>query len=130
MSPLFVYAVAGLATASTLFGLARFLGRRGTAAGGEGSHDEGWSRDGETADPAAADRLEVLSRTRVGIRRALVVVRVGERRLLLGVSGGQWTALADLGTAPLDAQGPVSTIEAELNRALIADRFRRGRRAS
>ena len=71
-----------------------------------------------------------MSRTRVGIRRALVVVRVGERKLLLGVSGGQWTALADLGTAPLDAQGPVSTIEAELNRALIADRFRRGRRAS
>ena len=137
MNPVFVYAVAGLAAASTLYGLLRFFGRRGAAseerAGGvDGPEmsEAGDGRGGESADPREADRLEILSRKRVGIGCAIVVVRVGERRLLLGVTRGQWTALADLGMAPRDGRDSASAIEAELNRALIADRFRRGRRAS
>ncbi len=124
MNSLFVYAVAALAAASTLYGVVRFLARR-AASGGVAPH-----RDAEAPQRDAASGLEVLGRTRMGMGRALVVVQFENRRILLGVAAGQWTALADLGRAPGEQDAPVSTIEAELNRVMNADRFRRGRRAS
>ena len=117
MKSVFEYAIAALAAASTLYGAVRFLGRRGTPRGaGEIGPKEG--------------KIEVLSRTRVGFSRSLVLVRFEGRRILLGVTKGQWTALADLGRTPLPHQEPVSSIEAELSRVMNADRFRRGRRNS
>ncbi len=108
-----VYTVAGIAAVSTLFGAIRFFGRRGRAEG--------------TA--AEESRLEVLSRTPVGLGGSLVLVRFEGRRILLGVTRGQWTALADLGRgASPQSQDPLSSIDAELNRALNADRLRRGRK--
>jgi flagellar biogenesis protein FliO len=72
--------------------------------------------------------LEVLSRTPVGLGGSLVVVRFEGRRILLGVTRGQWTALADLGSTPARPGESRSAIDAELSRALEADRLRRGRR--
>lgn len=119
MNSVFVYAIAALAAASTVYGAARFLGRRASEA------------DDEVIAPAPeGNQLEVLSRTRVGFGRSLVLVRFEGRRILLGVTKGQWTALADLGRSALPHQKPVSTIEAELNRVMNAHRFRRGRRNS
>ena len=115
----FVYAIAALAAASTIYGAIRLLGRRAPSADGE-----------ILAPPPEADQLEVLSRTRVGFGRSLVLVRFEGRRILLGVTKGQWTALADLGRTPLPHQEPASTIEAELSRVMNADRLRRGRRNS
>jgi len=107
-----VYTVAGIAAVSTLFGAIRFFGRRGRA---EGAAEE--------------SRLEVLSRTPVGLGGSLVLVRFEGRRILLGVTRGQWTALADLGRgASPQRQDPLASIDAELNRALNADRLRRGRK--
>jgi len=111
----FVYAVAAVAAASTLYGAMRFLGRRARGAGPE---------PGES-------RLEVLSRTPIGFGGSLVLVRFEGRRILLGVTRGQWTALADLGrTASPQHPESLSSIDAELNRALNADRLRRGRKGS
>jgi hypothetical protein len=60
-----------------------------------------------------------------------VLVRFEGRRILLGVTRGQWTALADLGrTAARQQQESLASIDAELNRALNADRMRRGRKGS
>ena len=117
MNASFVYAIAALAAAATLFGAIRFFGRR--------------SDDVRNGEPLTEPpRLEVLSRTAVGSGRSLVLVEFEGRRILLGVTRGQWTALADLGREPHQDQEPVSTIDAELNRALKADRLRRGRRSS
>jgi hypothetical protein len=59
-----------------------------------------------------------------------VLVQFEGRRILLGLTRGQWTALADLGRTVHPGQEPASTIDAELSRALNADRLRRGRRSS
>ena len=117
MNSFFVYVIAALAAASTIYGAIRFFGRLAVPRGAE-----------EVA--LEENELEVLSRTRVGFGRSLVLVRFEGRRILLGVTRGQWTALADLGSSPRSHQNPGSTIEAELNRAMIADRFRRRRRNS
>jgi flagellar biogenesis protein FliO len=110
-----VYAIAALAAASTLYGAIRFFGQR--ARGTDAVPDE--------------PQLEVLSRTPVAFGGSLVLVRFEGRRILLGVTRGQWTALADLGRAS-SAPNPEtnSVIDAELNRALQADRLRRGRKGS
>jgi hypothetical protein len=121
MSFAFTYAIALLAAALTIYGAFRLFGRRSASPAAEDL----------PASPAAAEgELEVLSRTRVGFGRSLVLVRFEGRRILLGVTKGQWTALADLGRSPIAGQEPGSVIEAELNRVLNADRLRRGRRNS
>jgi len=110
-----VYAIAALAAASTLYGAIRFFGQRAR---------------GEDVDPDDS-RLEVVSRTPIAFGSSLVLVRFEGRRILLGVTRGQWTALADLGRAPAASNPETSSvIDAELTRALQADRFRRGRKGS
>jgi flagellar biosynthesis protein FliO len=121
MNSFFAYAIAIVAAALTIYGAIRFFGRRSTPAPEEILEPASTREEGE---------LEVLSRTRVGLGRSLVLVRFEGRRILLGVTKGQWTALADLGRSLPADQGPGSSIEAELNRALNADRQRRGRRNS
>jgi flagellar biogenesis protein FliO len=111
MNPATVYAVAALAAAATLYGAIRFFGQR--------AH----------APDAEEPPLEIVSRTRVAAGGFLVVVRYEGRRILLGVTRGRWTALADLGRAP-EAVVPGTVIDRELNRAIEADRLRRGRRGS
>ena len=123
-----VITVAAAVATATLLGAVRLLGRRHHRAA-----------DGTEADAppprtdAANPRLAVLARTRVGHGRTLVVVEVEGRRLLLGSTHGCWTALADLGRAApqkdASAAEPGDAIEAELNRALNATRFRRGGRS-
>ena len=113
MSTILVYAIAALAAAATIYGAVRFFGQR--ASGG-------------TAEAEEENRLEILSRTPVGLGGSLVLVRFEGRRILLGVTRGQWTALADLGRAPSGSGDSISVIDAELSRALEADRLRRGRR--
>jgi len=112
MSTAWIYAIAALAAAATLFGAVRFFGQRASGAAEE--PDEG--------------HLEILSRTSVGFGGSLVLVRFEGRRILLGVTRGQWTALADLGRTATSGTGDLSVIDAELNRALEADRLRRGRK--
>jgi hypothetical protein len=119
MNSVFVYVIAAAAAASTIYGAFRLFGRRASSAAEE-----------ILAPAFEESEIEVVSRTRVGFGRSLVLVRFEGRRILLGVTKGQWTALADLGRSPASKQEPASTIEAELNRAMIADRFRRGRRSS
>ncbi|HYJ33123.1 MAG TPA: flagellar biosynthetic protein FliO [Candidatus Binatia bacterium] len=81
--------------------------------------------------PEAAEvlPLHVVSRTRVGIGRTLVLVEVDGRRLLLGSTKEHWAALADLGRAPGAAteEEAFEEIEAELLRASRAARQRRMR---
>jgi flagellar biogenesis protein FliO len=114
MNSVFVYATAALAAAATLYGAARFFWRRSAL------------EEIRTADDEPC--LEILSTTPVGFGRSLVLVRFEGRRILLGVTRGQWTALADLGRTVSQDSG--SVIETELNRALQSDRFRRGRKNS
>jgi len=110
-----VYSIAALAAASTLYGAIRFFGQRAR---------------GTDVDPDDS-RLEVVSRTPVAFGGSLVLVRFEGRRILLGVTRGQWTALADLGRAPAGTNPETkSVIDAELSRALQADRLRRGRKGS
>jgi flagellar biogenesis protein FliO len=115
MNASLVYAAAALAAAATIYGAIRFFGDR--------------LRNAE--EDLEESRLEVLSRTQVAFGGSLVLVRFEGRRILLGVTRGQWTALADLGRAPSDkGVGALSTIDAELYRALEADRLRRGRKGT
>src|SRR5262245_19963910 len=110
MNASFVYGVAAIAAGRTLYGAVRFLGRRE-----------------RTPSEMEEARLEVLSRTPIGFLGSLVLVRFEGRRLLLGVTRGQWTALADLGRARATTnQESIDSIDAELSRALNADRLRRG----
>ena len=120
MNASFVYAIAALAAVSTLYGAIRLFSRRP-----EGADPE--SRDSEDSTES---RLTVLSRTQVGFGGSLVLVQFEGRRILLGVTRGQWTALADLGRSASQSQGSISAIDAELNRAITADRLRRGRKSS
>jgi len=112
MTTAWVYAIAALAAAATIYGAIRFFGQR--VAGASEDPEEG--------------HLEILSRTNVGLGGSLVLVRFEGRRILLGVTRGQWTALADLGRTATSGTGDLSVIDAELNRALEADRLRRGRK--
>ncbi len=113
MNAPFVYAIAGMAALFTLLGAVRLFGRRPT----EGGTEE-------------ESPLEIVSRTRAGFGGELVLVRFEGRRFLLGVTRGQWTALADLGRAAERKHADtLSAIDAELNRALHSDRMRRGRKA-
>lgn len=112
MSTSWVYGTAALAAVATIYGAFRLFGQRASGAS-EGTEEGG---------------LEILSRTPVGLGSSLVVVRFEGRRILLGVTRGQWTALADLGNAPSRPGESLSVIDAELSRALEADRLRRGRR--
>jgi flagellar biogenesis protein FliO len=93
-----------------------------------------WRRPGSAQDPAYGPPppdLQVVGRTRVGIGRSLVIVDVEGRRLLLGSTREQWTALADLGAARVGSpDDPAGTIELELARAIEASRQRRGGRRS
>ena len=111
MTGAWVYAIAAMAAAATIYGAVRFFGQRASGA----------------AEETEEERLEVLSRTPVGFGGSLVLVRFEGRRILLGVTRGQWTALADLGRASSRAD-ELSVIDAELSRALEADRLRRGRK--
>jgi len=111
MTTAWVYAIAALAAAATIYGAIRFFGQR--VAGVSEDEDEG--------------TLEVLSRTPVGLGGSLVLVRFEGRRILLGVTRGQWTALADLGKASGTGDS-YAAIDAELSRAIEADRIRRGRK--
>ena len=132
MNASFVYAIAGMAAVCTLFGAVRLFSRRSTEpATAIVRRDPGaqdvvpGEREGEEST------VEVVSRTRVGFGGELVLVRFEGRRILLGVTRGQWTALADLGrTTEQKHQDSLSAIDAELNRALHADRMRRGRKGS
>jgi len=110
---LLVYGTATAVAVLTLAGAARALWRR--------AHGDGAS----SFAPPPSD-LQVVGRTRVGVGRSLVIVDVDGRRLLLGSTRQQWTALADLGAArPRDVSEPQDAIEAELARALEATRRRR-----
>jgi flagellar biogenesis protein FliO len=112
MSTPWVYGIAALAAAATIYGAFRLFGQRASGA----------------ADGVEEGGLTIVSRTPVGLGGSLVVVRFEGRRILLGVTRGQWTALADLGSAPSRPGETLSVIDAELHRALEADRLRRGRR--
>jgi flagellar biogenesis protein FliO len=93
-----------------------------------------WRRPGSAQDPAFGPPppdINVVGRTRVGIGRSLVLVDVQGRRLLLGSTSRQWTALADLGAARHAADDETDgAIEMELARAIEASRQRRGGRRS
>jgi flagellar biogenesis protein FliO len=117
MSPALVYGIAAAVAAATLYGAVRLFGRRPRAAE-------------ETEADAPTPELEVLSRKRVGFGRSLVIVEADGRLLLLGSTRQSWTALADLGRAPRgESGGTADPIDAELDRALQANRFRRGGRS-
>jgi hypothetical protein len=117
MSMPWIYATAFAASAAVLYGAIRVL-----AARPKGSPEAG-------ADSDVAS-LRVVTRTRVGIGRTLVLVEVDGRRLLLGSTKEQWSALADLGrTRASQSEGEIyEGIEDELLRASVsAARHRRMR---
>ena len=114
MNPTFAYAVAVGIAAATLYGIARTLGRR----------------DAESDEVAFGPpcEIQVLSRTKLGRGRTLVVVEVEGKRLLLGSTASEWTALADLGPAGATvavSNDPFGPIDAELARAIQASRSKR-----
>ena len=119
MNASFVYAIAAVAAVSTLYGAIRLFSRRPSGVDPESRDSEG------SKEP----HLEILSRTPIGFGGSLVLVQFEGRRILLGVTRGQWTALADLGSAT-QSQAAISAIDAELSRAITADRLRRGRKSS
>jgi len=82
-----------------------------------------------SAEVEAPAELQIVTRTRVGIGRTLVLVEVDGRRLLLGSTRDQWTALADLGRAPgaLSEEEVFASIDEELKRASQSARQRRMR---
>lgn len=84
MSMPWIYATAFAVSAAVLYGAARALSARP-----KGSPEAGGDLD--------VASLRVVTRTRVGIGRTLVLVEVDGRRLLLGSTKEQWSALADLG---------------------------------
>ena len=134
MNASFVYAIAGMAAVCTLFGAVRLFGR------GPGDTTTAIVHRGSEGvelpvppgrEPEEESPIEIVSRKRFGFGGALVLVRFEGRHILLGVTRGQWTALADLGrTAEQKHLDTLSAIDAELNRALHADRMRRGRKGS
>lgn len=110
-------AIAGV----TLYGLTRFISTRSEIELLPTSLDDGESK------PAGTDEVRVVGVTRVGRGQSLVLVEIGGRRLLLGSTRAQWSALADLGVTPAPGDSnPFGPIEAELARAMRASRDRRG----
>lgn len=113
MNSIFVTGTAVAVAAALLFGAVRWLWRH--------------SSSGEPQFGLPEPDVQVLSRTRVGIGRTLVIVEVEGRRLLLGSTQAQWCALADLGTAKSRAEEEaLDGIDAELARAVQATRYRKG----
>jgi flagellar biogenesis protein FliO len=108
MNTIVIYGAALAAAAAVLFGAYRCFASR--------------TPDGF----ASGSSLRVVTRTRVGVGRSLVLVEVEGRRLLLGSTREQWSALADLGAARQGMEpDALDGIEEELLRASEATRSRR-----
>jgi flagellar biogenesis protein FliO len=113
MSATLIYSIAIAVGAITLVGATRVFWRRN-------EHVD----DGSMEVPP---EIRVLTRARMGRGRTLVVIEVEGRRILLGSTREQWTALADLGAASLRAEeDPFAPFDAELSRAMHATRYRKG----
>ena len=115
MSATFTYAVALAVVFAVMYGIARALNRRMPE-----------EEDVSFGPPA---EIKVVSRATLGRGRNLVIVEVEGRRLLLGSTRSEWTALADLGRAPADGSevpDPFAPLDAELARAIQSTRSRRG----
>lgn len=115
MSATFTYAVALAVVFAVMYGIARTLNRRLP------------EEDVSFGPPA---EIKVLTRATLGRGRNLVIVEVEGRRLLLGSTRSEWTALADLGRVSADdgaANDPFAPLDAELARAIQSTRTRRGR---
>ncbi len=133
MNATWLYAIAGMIAVSTLFGAIRLFGSRPKREAHAAVTNRGRAGQGlkSASEEDEESQVEVVSRTSVGFGGSLVLVRFEGRRILLGVTRGQWTALVDLGrTAAQKNKDTLSVIDAELNRALHADRIRRGRKGS
>lgn len=115
MNLTWIDAIAIAVSAAVVYGVARLFGRpRGSAAASAG------------AGEADVEALRVVTRTRVGVGRTLVLVEVEGRRLLLGSTREQWSALADLGRVHAsEAEAAYAAIDEELTRASEAARHRR-----
>ncbi|TMQ62611.1 MAG: flagellar biosynthetic protein FliO [Candidatus Eisenbacteria bacterium] len=113
MSATLIYTIAIAVGAITLVGATRVFWRRN-----------------EHVDDASMEvppEIRLLTRARMGRGRTLVVIEVEGRRILLGSTREQWTALADLGAASLRAEeDPFAPFDAELSRAMHATRYRKG----
>lgn len=113
MSATLIYTIAIAVGAITLVGATRVFWRRSERVD-----------DGSMEVPP---EIRVLTRARMGRGRTLVVIEVEGRRILLGSTREQWTALADLGAASLRAEeDPFAPFDAELSRAMHATRYRKG----
>ncbi|HET9253315.1 MAG TPA: flagellar biosynthetic protein FliO, partial [Candidatus Eisenbacteria bacterium] len=88
MSATFTYAVALAVAFAVMYGIARALNRPMPE-----------EEDISFGPPA---EIKVLSRATLGRGRNLVIVEVEGRRLLLGSTRSEWTALADLGRVSAD----------------------------
>ena len=113
MSATLIYTIAIAVGAITLVGATRVF----------------WRRDEQPEDGSieVPPEILVLTRARMGRGRTLVVIEVEGRRILLGSTREQWTALADLGAASLRAEeDPFAPFDAELSRAMHATRYRKG----
>lgn len=116
MSATFTYAIALAVFFVVMYGIARTLNRR---------PPEEEEEDVSFGPPA---EIKVLSRASLGRGRNLVIVEVEGRRLLLGSTRSEWTALADLGHVAAVGQtnDPFAPLDAELARAIQSTRSRRG----
>ena len=113
MNSSFVYAIAIAVGAITIYGAARAFWRR--------------SERKDESSIETPPEIRVITRTRMGRGRSLVVVEVEGRKLLLGSTREQWCALADLGAASLRTEeDPFAPFDAELARAMHASRYRKG----
>lgn len=113
MNPMFIYAVAIAVAVVTVYGVMRASSRRDVT-----------ESDGSEESPP---EIHVLTRTRMGSGRSLVVVEVEGRRLLLGSTRAQWCALADLGPAAAKPTDDLfAPFDGELARAIHATRYRKG----
>ena len=115
MSATFTYAVALAVAFAVMFGIARALNRR--------------MPEEEDVSFGAPAEIKVVSRATLGRGRNLVIVEVEGRRLLLGSTRSEWTALADLGHVRADGSpvpDPFAPLDAELARAIQSTRTRRG----
>jgi flagellar biogenesis protein FliO len=101
-----------------------------TAAGAALALLIGWLALRPRSEHSSSAGLRVVTRTRVGVGRALVLVEVDGRRLLLGSTREEWSALADLGRArPIESDDVFEGIEEELLRASESARHRRWMRS-
>ena len=119
MTLVFEYAVAVAVVFAAFYGITCAIARR------EPHEDQGMERGlGSGRNP----EIHVLARARMGRGVSLVLVEVEGRRLLLGSTRSEWSALADLGAVrPEDEDpNPFDPIDAELNRAIQSVRSRRG----